>query len=59
MEIVVAPEVPVTVNVAVPLGVPVYAELELLPPQPIKTAAMETTARHIPKARRRLGARRD
>ena len=49
---------PVTVNVAVPLGVPVYVDPELFWLQPTSMAARATTARHIPNARRSLGARR-
>ena len=35
MDIVIVLETPMTVNVAVPFGVPVYAGLELLPSVPI------------------------
>lgn len=63
VEIVVVPEVPITVNVEVPIGVPVYVELVLLlaplPAQPTSTPARVTISRQIPKAKRRLGLRRD
>ena len=54
----VVPDVPVTLNVAVPFGVPVFVVPGLLPAQPVKIAARVTIARHVPSASRRFGASR-
>lgn len=58
-EIVVAPAVPVSVNVAVPFGVPVGTgvepEPELEPPHPAITTANAKIPRHTPNAHRRRG----
>jgi len=57
VEIVVEPEVPVTVNVLVPFGVPVLPRFGVpLDVHPVITVARARIARHEPNAKRYFGA---